>query len=336
MFNRSFQPLNWICTHTILACLFVGRAFAESDPLPSWNEGAAKNSILKFIEITTNEVNSNFIPLEDRIVTFDQDGTLWVEKPLYSQWYFTQDRLTTLTPFHPFTEIEKLLKRLKNIVQMAFDTLTLQDIAQILATTNAGSTVEEYHQIVSDWLKDSEHPFYHRPFTELVYQPMLEVIQLFQKNGFKTYIVSGGSQEFIRVYSEEIYNIPTSQIIGSVVKVKYETRNGYPVLVREPEVLFVNDHGGKPEGINLVIGKRPVAAFGNSDGDKEMLEFAWSRKGARLALLVHHDDSSREYAYDDHSFVGELSKELMKEANESGWTVVSMKNDWKVIFPWEK
>lgn len=308
---------------------------SASDPLPSWNEGSAKSAIIKFVQTVTDETNPNYLAPEDRIATFDQDGTLWVEKPLYPQWYFTLDRLKSLTPTLPLTEFDKLLKLLYSKVISATDSLTEQDLAIILGAAHVGITVDEYHAVVDDWLKHAIHQRYNKHYTELIYQPMVEVIQFLQANRFKTYIVSGGGQEFIRVYANKVYNIPTEQIIGSAIKVHYEYRNGHPALVRLPDVMLLNEKEGKPAGINLVIGKKPVAAFGNSDGDRQMLEWAWSNNGAKLSLLVHHDDSAREYAYDKYSLVGALSDSLMKEAHDNGWTVVSMKNDWKYVFPWQ-
>lgn len=300
--------------------------FAETDPLPSWNEGNAKKSIIEFVNDVTDPQNSNFVPEEDRIATFDQDGTLWVEQPMYTQLFYLIDRYKKLAAEHPEWKEDQLTN---------LDQLTTKDIEKLLARTDPGLTLDEYHSIVAEWLKKTVHPRFKRPFTELVYQPMLEVIELFKAHGFKTYIASGGGQEFMRSYAKSVYKISPEHIIGSAAKVKYEYRDGNPALVTTSDLLVIDDNEGKPETINLIIGKRPIAAFGNSDGDRQMLEWTKTAKGKRFALLVHHDDAEREYAYDNDSKIGRFSDLLMEEAKEKQWVVVSMKIDWKIMFPWQ-
>lgn len=301
--------------------------FVYADPLPSWNEGSAKRAILEFVNDVTDETSPHYIASAFRIATFDQDGTLWVEKPMYTQFLFAMDRLKILAKDNPAI-LDEFPKSLKG--------LTRKEIEMVVEKTHAGMTVNKFHELVLNWLKNSVHPRFKRPFTELVYQPMLEVIQLFQQKGFTTYIVSGGGQEFMRAYADNVYHIPKNQVIGTVGKVKYVYQNDEPALIKLPEILFVDDQQGKPEAINLFIGKRPVAAFGNSDGDRQMLEWTESKEHKWLAILVHHDDALREYAYGKNSEVGTFSASLMEEAIHHGWLVVSMKNDWKIIFPWQK
>lgn len=318
-----------------LVFLFYGNINAEvnSDPLPSWQNGTAKNSIIQFVKDVIQKDGENFIPQEERIATFDQDGTLWVEQPIYTQLFFAIDRVKIQASKHPEWQYKEPFKSILSNDHKALKKLTEKDIELIIAATHTGMSVDEFQKIVSAWLEKSIHPKFRKPFTDLVYQPMLEVIQLLKLNGFKTYIVSGGGQEFMRVYAEKVYGIPPEQIIGSTGKVKYEYRNGQPILLKLPEVLFIDDKTGKPEAINLFIGRRPIAAFGNSTGDQQMLEWTQGSKGKHLELLVHHDDAEREYAYGEDSKIGTFSKSLMDEAREKGWIVVSMKNDWKTIFP---
>lgn len=307
--------------------------FGQSeDPLPSWNDGQAKQAIVQFINDTTISGSKDYISPENRIAVFDQDGTLWVEQPIYTQFLFAIDAIKDLASKNPEwktkepyqTILEGNLEKIKNF--------TIQDIEKIIAVSHANITVKEFQESVQSWLSKAVHPRFKKNYTELIYQPMLEVIKYFSNHGYKVYIVSGGGQEFIRTYSEKIYRIPPQQIIGSAGKVKYEYQKGSPELLKLPEVLFIDDKNGKPEAINLFIGKLPVAAFGNSDGDKQMLEWSQSNKGKSLQLLVHHDDSAREYKYDTDSKIGTFSQSLMEEANKKGWIIVSMKNDWKKIF----
>lgn len=303
------------------------------DPLPSWNEGEAKTAIIKYVKEVTKEGSENYIPPAERIATFDQDGTLWVEKPYAPEMYFAADRIKALAKDHPqWNDTEPFQSVLKDNLE-PFD--NLKNLEDLVFASHAGMSVSEFHHIVEEWITTAKHPRYKRLYTELVYQPMLEVLQLFQKNGFKTYIVSGGGQEFIRVYAENTYQIPPEQIVGTAEAINFEYRDGQPILFRLPKLLYFDEGKGKPESIHLIIGRRPVAAFGNSNGDKQMLEWAQAGKTRNLELLVHHDDGEREYAYGAEAKLGTFSEALMEEAQKNGWIVVSMKNDWKVLFPWE-
>jgi len=327
----------------VLGCLFIQAcAWAVTDPLPSWNEGPIKSGIIQFVKETTTKGEKNYVPPEERIATFDQDGTLWVEQPLYTQFLFAIDRVKILAPEHPEWKDQEPFKSILHTPAgevPSFKGLpnhNMKNIELILAITHSGMTVDEFHDMICQWLKVTVHPRFKKPFTDLVYQPMLEVLQFFEDNDFKNYIVSGGGQEFMRCYADRVYHVPPERVIGTANKVKYEYRNEQPILLKTPKLLFVDDLKGKPESINLFIGRRPVASFGNSDGDRQMLEWTQAGKGKNFELLVHHDDAVREYAYDNDSKVGTFSASLMEEAKKRGWFVVSMKNDWKVIFPWEK
>lgn len=314
--------------------LVLGRVW--SDDLPSWNEGVVKNSIIQFVKSVTDKKSPSFIPPSDRIAAFDEDGTLWVEQPLYAQLFFALDAIQLQADRHPEWQSQEPFKSILARDQKFLHNLKLEDIEQILAVTHSGMTVEAFHREVVNWLDKAVHPRFKRPFEELVYQPMLELIQFLRANQFDIYIVSGGGQEFIRAFAGKVYGIPPSHVIGTAGKVKYEYEQGKPVLLKQPELLFINDHAGKPEGINLVIGKRPIAAFGNSTGDQQMLEWIQANSQKNLELLVYHDDARREYAYGAESKIGTFSEELKQEANRKKWLIVSMKNDWKVIFPWER
>jgi len=306
----------------------------QADPLPSWNDTAAKQAIVEFVRTTTDKASPQFVPPEARIATFDNDGTLWVEQPMYTQVTFALDRIAALAPKHPKWKEQEPFKAILSRDREAMAKFTLQDIEKILAVTHSGMTVEAFQGIVKDWLAEAQHPRFKRPYTECVYQPMLEVLQYLRANGYKTYIVTGGGQEFVRTFAGHVYGVPPEQVVGSAGKVKYEYgKDGKPMLMKLPEVLFIDDKTGKPEGINLIIGSRPYAAFGNSTGDQQMLEWTQTGDGTRLMLLVHHDDAEREYAYGAQSKIGTFSDALMAEAKKRGWTVVSMKNDWKRIFP---
>lgn len=321
-----------------LLCCFCKAflCFGDSlDPLPSWNEGSAKHAILQFIQDTTTEGSKDYIPLDNRIAVFDQDGTLWVEQPVYTQFFFALDTIKNLYPKHPEWKNEEPYKTILEEDFEKIKNFSMQDIEKIIAVTHANMTVSEFQENVRAWLSQATHPRFKKPYTELIYQPMLEVIYYFESHGYKVYIVSGGGQEFIRVYAKKVYGIPTERIIGSSGKVKFDYKDGKPSLIKLPEVLFINDKQGKPEAINLILGKIPVAAFGNSDGDQQMLEWSGSAKAKTFQLLVHHDDPVREYAYDKDSKIGTFSQALMEEANKKNWTVVSMKNDWKKIFSFD-
>lgn len=303
------------------------------DPLPSWNEGSIKQEIIQFVQESVDENGPNYIRPEERIATFDQDGTLWVEQPLYTQFFFAIDTIKSLASMHLNWFEKEPFKSVLNGDLKAIRDFTVQEIEEIIAATHSGMSVEAYNERVKAWLAHAVHPRFKKPYTQLIYQPMLEVINYFKDNHFKVYIVSGGGQEFIRTYAETVYGIPPEQVIGTAGKVKYEYDNGHPQLIKLPLLLYLDDKAGKPEAINLIIGRRPVAAFGNSTGDQQMLEWTQGGKGPNFELLVHHDDPVREYAYDENSRIGTFSKALMEEANRQGWKVVSMKNDWKVIFP---
>ena len=309
-------------------------AFA-ADPLASWNDTASKKAIVAFVEKVTKSGSPNFVPPAERIATFDQDGTLWAEQPMYFQFFFALDRVKALAPQHPeWKEKEPFASLLKGDVKGALAGGE-RAMLEIVMATHTGNTTEEFEQIVKDWIATAKHPVTKRLYTGMVYQPMLELLAYLRANGFKTYIVSGGGIEFMRPWTEKVYGIPPEQVVGSSVKTKFELRDGKPVLVRLPEVNFIDDKEGKPVGINQYIGRRPIAAFGNSDGDLQMLQWTTAGSGARFALLVHHTDAEREWAYDRTSSIGRLDKAL-DEAQAKGWTVVDMKNDWKIIYPFEK
>jgi phosphoserine phosphatase len=315
----------------IVASLNIARA---ADPLPSWNEGPAKQSIIDFVAKVTTPGSPDFVPVPERIATFDNDGTLWCEKPLPVQLYFALDRVKTLAPQHPeWKTKEPFASLLKGDMKTAAAGGE-HALVELLMATHTGNTTEEFEKIVKDWIATARHPKTGRLYTEMVYQPMLEVLAYLRANGFKTFIVSGGGIEFMRPWVEKVYGIPPEQVIGSSVKTKFELRDGKPVLVRLPEVNFNDDKAGKPVAINQHIGRRPVMAFGNSDGDLQMLQYTSAGSGARFCLYVHHDDVEREYAYDRKDALAKLDKGL-DEAAAKGWTVVSMKNDWKQIFPFE-
>jgi phosphoglycolate phosphatase-like HAD superfamily hydrolase len=332
MLARSWQ---WVVGTAVCSCLLLAWPAAgqpdKADPLPSWNDGAAKKAILDFVRTSTDKVSPRFVPPAERVTVFDQDGTLWCEQPLYTQVMFALDRVKALAPKHPEWREKEPFKSVVAGDHAAVARFTIQDIEAVMAETHSGMTVDEFHGLVKDWLATARHPHFKRPYTELVYRPMLEVMAHLRANGFKTYIVTGGGQDFVRVYAEAVYGVPPEQVIGTAAQVRFELRDGKAVLVKLPRVLLLDDKGGKPEGINLVIGRRPVAAFGNSDGDRQMLEYA--RGAAPLRVLVHHDDAAREFAYGAASKIGTFSDGLMAEATKGGWTVVSMKTDWNAVFP---
>lgn len=320
----------------VVACLLSGLAAAAQDPLPSWNDGAAKKTITEFIAKVTKEGSPDFVPVPERIAAFDNDGTLWAEQPAYFQMLFALDRVKALAPQHPeWKEKEPFASLLKGDLKGALAGGE-KAVAEIMMATHAGMTTDEFDRSVRDWISTARHPKTGKLYTEMVYKPMVELLAYLRASGFKTYIVSGGGIEFMRPWAEKVYGVPPEQVIGSSIKTKYEMRDGKPVLMRLPEIDFVDDKAGKPAGINARIGRRPIAAFGNSDGDREMLE--WTRSGSptRLAVLVHHDDAQREWAYGAESKIGTFSDALAAEAKKDGWTVVSMKEDWKIVFAFEK
>ncbi len=331
----------------IIACLFafflaisfltvMKAAGSSAEPgacsLPSWNDDAAKKSVTQFISMVTKADGPYFVQPAWRIAVFDNDGTLWAEQPMYFQFFFVLDRVKALATQHPeWKTREPFASILKGDLKSALAGGE-KSLGQLLMATHAGMTSEEFEKIVSDWIATARHPKTGRLFTEMVYQPMLELLSCLRANGFKTFIVSGGGVEFMRPWSERVYGIPPEQVVGSSIKTKFDLRDGKPVLVRLPEINFIDDGPGKPVGIQMQIGRRPLAAFGNSDGDLQMLQWTAAGDGARFMLLVHHTDSEREWAYDRTSSIGRLDKAL-DEAQAKGWTVVDMKKDWKTVFP---
>jgi phosphoglycolate phosphatase-like HAD superfamily hydrolase len=318
--------------------LVVGpRALAQADPLPSWNDGAAKKAIVSFVKATTDASSPDFVPLDERITAFDNDGTLWTEHPMYTQLAFALDRVKALAPQHPEWKTQQPFKAVLDDDLEALGAAGEKGLVELVMASHAGMTTAEFEAIVKDWLAKARHPRFERPYPELTYRPMVELLTYLRANGFKTYIVSGGGVEFMRPMTEKAYGIPPEQVVGSTIKTKFEMQDGKPVLMRLPEVDFIDDKGGKPVGINKFIGRRPIAAFGNSAGDREMLEWTGAGEGRRLRMLVFHDDAKREYAYGpanglpDTRF-GAFPPALMQEAKKKGWVVISMKDDWKSIF----
>ena len=303
-----------------------------ADPLPSWNDGKVKQSILDFVAAVTKAGDPNFVPPAERIATIDNDGTLWVEQPAYTQFVFALDQVKALAPKHPEWKTTQPFQAVLEGDMKALEASGEKGIVEIIAATHSGMSTEDFNKIVADWLATAKHPRFKRLYTDLVYQPMLELLIYLRANGFKTFIASGGGQEFMRVFADKTYGVPPEQVIGSSGETHYQMWDASPVLMKLPKVDFVDDGPGKPVGINKFIGRRPIFAFGNSDGDKEMLEWTAAGQGLSFMGLVHHTDAAREYAYDRDSKVGKLDKAL-DEAIAKGWTVVDMKNDWKTIFP---
>ncbi len=329
------------CVTGFLACL-SGVSFAQQQPdilsersLPAWNDGPAKSAIIDFVKRVTDKNSPDYVPPAERIATFDNDGTLWSEQPIYFQLQFAIDRVKQLAPQHPEWKTEQPFKAVLDGDRQTLAKSGMEGLAKLLMASHAGMTTDEFAEIVKDWIQAARHPRFKRPYSELVYQPMLELLEYLRANGFKTYITSGGGVEFMRVFAEEVYGIPPEQVIGSSIKTKFEFRDGQPVIVRLPEIDFIDDKEGKPVAINKFIGRRPIASFGNSDGDLQMLQWAAAGDGLRFCLYVHHTDEKREWAYDRNSHIGKLDKGL-GEAKKNGWTVVDMKNDWKVIYPFQK
>ncbi len=302
------------------------------DALPSWNDAPAKSRIVAFMKAATEPGGKDFVPPAERIAVFDNDGTLWSEQPAYFQLLFAIDRVKALAPQHPEWKTQQPFKAVLEGDMKTLAASGEKGLAEILKVTHAGMTTDEFARTAAEWLATARHPKLNRPYTDLVYQPMLELLACLRANGFKTYIVSGGGIEFVRVFSEQQYGIPPEQVIGSSIRTRYEIRDGQPAIVRLPEVDFIDDKAGKPVGIQKFIGRRPIAAFGNSDGDFEMLESTTSAPAARLGVIIHHDDAEREFAYDRKSPIGRLERGL-DEADARGWTVVSMKNDWRTVYP---
>ena len=319
-----------------LSLLFgpLKQAQAQNDPLPSWNDGATKQAITEFVARVTRQGSPDFVPPAERIATFDNDGTLWVEHPMYVQLAFALDRVNAMAPMHPEWKEKQPFK-----AALEGDLKTLaaagdHAMAELVMATHAGMTNQEFEKIVTEWLATARDPRFKRPYTELSYQPMIELLVYLGANGFKTFIVSGGGVEFMRPWTERVYGVPPEQVVGSSIKTRFQMRDGRPELFRLPEVNFIDDGAGKPVGINEFIGRRPIAAFGNSDGDLQMLQWTTMSGGVRLGLLVHHTDAVREYAYDRDTTFGHLDKAL-DVAAMNHWVVVDMKNDWKRIFAFE-
>ncbi len=325
----------------IAAVAFTATIARAADPLPSWNEGPAKHSIITFVEKVTKPGSPDFVPVPERIATFDNDGTLWTEQPVPVQLFFALDRVKALAPQHPeWKTKEPFASLLEGDLKTALAGGE-PALLELMMATHAGMTTVEFEKIVNDWIATAKHPKTGRHFTEMVYQPMLEVLAYLRANGFETYIVSGGGIEFMRPWTEEVYGIPPQQVVGSSIKTKFEMRDGKPVLLRLPELNFIDDKGGKPVGINQHIGRRPIMAFGNSDGDRQMLEYTEGGSGPRFELLVLHDDATREYAYGPalglpDVKLGAFTPALYEKAKKAGWTVASMKTDWKQVFPVEQ
>jgi phosphoglycolate phosphatase-like HAD superfamily hydrolase len=311
-----------------------------SVPLASWNEGPAKQAILDFVSATTDQSSKAFVSPMDRIATFDQDGTLWTEHPLYAQAAFALYRVHELAPQHPEWQTQEPFRSALSNDMAAVGKFTERDWFEIVAATHSGMSTDAFGDIVAQWLAAAKDPRFKRPYTDLVYQPMLEVMEYLRANRFRTYFVTSGGQAFVRVYAQRVYGVPPEQVVGSLDETRYEMKDGKPMLMRLPKVAFIDDGDGKAIGINRFIGKRPYAAFGNSDGDRAMLEWTGAGDGTRLKMLVHHDDAQREYAYGPagglpDTKVGTFSDSLMREAKTSGWSVISMKNDWKRVFAFE-
>jgi phosphoglycolate phosphatase-like HAD superfamily hydrolase len=331
-----------VCAALLVASVgFVAQTLAQTDPLPSWNDGAAKKAIVEFVRTTTDKASTKFVPPPERIATFDQDGTLWVEHPIYSQVAYALDRVPAVVAKRPALKDVEPFKTVLSGDRKAIAKLSLPDLERIFAATLTGMMVDEFNAEAKKWLATAADPRWHRKYTDLVYQPMLEVLQHLRANGYKTYIVTGGGQDFVRLYSDQVYGIPPEQVVGTAGATKYAyDQRDRPFLIKEPKLLLNDNDAGKAEGIYLMIGRRPYAAFGNSTGDRQMLEYTQAGGGARLAMLVLHDDAKREYAYGPAqglpaTRVGAFTQPLYDEAKKDGWTVISMKNDWRRIFAFD-
>ena len=315
---------------------------ARNDDLASWADGPAKKAIVEFVRTTTDKSNSKFVPPEDRIATFDQDGTTWVSHPMYTQLVFALDRVAALAPQHPEWKTTAPFSSVLSGDRAAMAKFTMKDLEAILMATHTGTTAEVFQSIVKQWIATARQPRFHKLYSEMIYQPMLEAMQYLRDHGYRTYIVTGGGQDFVRAYAQQVYGIPPEQVIGSAVATQYTyDKGGQGILMKDPKILLDNDFAGKPEDIYLFTGRRPYAAFGNSSGDRQMLEYTQGGSGARLMMLVLHDDAVREYAYGPaqglpDTKIGTFPQALYDEAKSKGWTVISMKNDWKRIFAWEK
>jgi phosphoserine phosphatase len=307
---------------------------AQGDPLPSWNDGPPKQSILSFVAAVSREGSPDFVPAPQRIATFDNDGTLWCEQPMYVQLAFALDRVKALSDQHPEWTDKQPFKAVLENDMAALEQAGYRGLVELVMATHAGMSTEDFEKICVGWLKTARHPRFKRPYTELVYQPMLELLAYLRNSGFKTFIVSGGGIEFMRSWTEQVYGVPREEVVGSSIETRFTVENGPAELIHLPEINFIDDGDGKPVGINKHIGRRPIAAFGNSDGDLEMLQWATMSSGRRLGLIVHHTDAAREYAYDREANFGYLD-EALDAAKQSNWILVSMKDDWKRVFQFE-
>ncbi len=316
----------------LLLSTITSISVAAEHPLPSWNEGPAKNAILDFVAAVTDKNGKDYVAPAERIATFDNDGTLWLEYPMYTQALFAFDRVKELASQHPKWKTTQPFKGVLEGDMKAVGASGMKGLMQIIMATHSGMTAAEFEQEVSNWLATTKQKKFDRLYTELVYQPQLELLDYLRANGFKTFIVSGGGMEFMRPFSEGAYGIPPQQVVGSSVVAEFQVKDGKPALVRMPKIDFINDKAGKPVGIYEHIGRRPILAFGNSDSDMQMIEYATAGEGRRLGLFVHHTDAEREYAYDRKSHVGTLNKAL-DQAGANGWIIVSMMTDWKTVFP---
>jgi phosphoglycolate phosphatase-like HAD superfamily hydrolase len=336
---RLFMLIS-LCAATLSAVLGV-QALAQTDPLPSWNDGPAKQAIVQFVQTTTDKSSPRFVPPAERIASFDQDGTLWVSHPMYAQVVFCLDRVPAVVKAKPELASVEPFKTVLSGDREAIARLSMADLSKILAAALTGMPVEEFNAEVKKWIADARDPRWKRPYTELTYLPMQELLKYLRVNGYKTYIVTGGGQDFVREYSDETYGIPPEQVVGTAGSTTYGYDSaGRPFLTKDPKLLLNDDGAGKPEGIHLMIGRRPYAAFGNSTGDRQMLEYTKAGDGERLSMLVLHDDAKREYAYGPalglpDTRIGTFTQALYDQAKKQGWVVVSMKNDWKRIFTFE-
>ena len=320
-----------------LIVLLCGQTYAQPDPLPSWNDGSAKTAIVEFVKTTTEKNSPKFVPAEARIAVFDQDGTLWVEHPMYSQVVYCLDRVPAVVKAKPDLAKIEPFKTVLSGNREAMARFTMPQLEMILAATLTGMTVDEFTAEAKKWLESAKDPRWKRPYTELTYLPMQELLKYFRANGYKTYIVTGGGQDFVRMYSGQVYGIPPEQVVGTAGGTSYRyDKSGRRFLLKEPKLLLNDDQAGKPQAIHLMIGRRRYAAFGNSIGDKQMLEYTEASGGVRLMMLVHHDDGKREYAYGPKSKVGTFTDVLMGEAKKKNWIVISMKDDWRQIFAFDK
>lgn len=331
MYLSSFRVLRRL---VLVWAVVVIATVARAEPLPSWNDTANRDAIMAFVAAVTDPMSPDYVPTAERIAVFDNDGTLWAEQPFYPQLFFVLDRVRELAPAHPEWQSTQPFKAALEGDMEALAAAGEHGLLELAMATHAGNSTDEFASVVRNWIATARHPRFDRPFTELVYQPMLELLGYLRANGFQTWIVSGGGIEFMRPWAFDVYGVPPEQVIGSSIKTRFELRDGEPVLLRLPEINFIDDKEGKPIAINQFIGRRPIAAFGNSDGDLQMLQWTTGGEGRRLAVIIRHTDAEREWAYDRESHVGRLDKAL-EEAAEQGWVVVDMTQDWGRVFGFE-